>query len=463
MKKVTFLILLLSVVSLSGCGSAPVDTPYKVNLEIWGTIDDSDAYSEVINQYRTVNANHVGTIMYRKLPAETYKDDLLRAFAEGKGPDLFFVRNAWLPDFASLIVSAPEYQVTEGGYRSVFTDAVTHDFVAGGKVYGAPLSTDSLALYYNKDIFNAAGIANPPATWDEVIRMAQIFNRIDTYGTVTQSGIAIGTSSNINRSTDILLALALQLGAGERSGRKPLQDTFDFTGGGAEKALSFYSQFAEVGSAYYSWNSRLHYSTDAFYEGTLAMMVNYSWKVEELKRKNAKLNFGVAPLPQFPGKTPANFSNYWGLVVAKNKTLTLAGGKNPTVPVAQYNDIRTHESWQFLHYLAFPHPGNTLAIRNFLSRTSTTVPLTIDPAKTYLEKTGQPAARRDLIEREKTTASSLAPFAAGNLIAKSYRSGEPEKVEAVLAQAIDAVNLGKSDPAGALQYVNSQIMNITGK
>lgn len=456
MKKISFLILLLSVVSLSGCGSAPKDTPYRINLEIWGTVDDSDAYAQVISDYRAINKDHVGTITYKKLPADTYKEDLVRAFAEGKGPDLFFVRNAWLPDFASLIAPAPTYQTSETEFKRAFTDAVVHDFLSGGKVYGAPLSADSLALYYNKDLFNAAGIVNPPTTWEEVAQMLPRFNRIDNYGTIVQSGIALGTSSNVNRSTDIFLTLAMQIGLPPATSSASLQDVIKTSDASLAKAMSFYTQFAQSGSPYYSWNSRLHYSVDAFSEGALAMMVNYSWKVSELERKNAKLHFGVAPLPQFSGKAPVNLANYWGLVVAKNK---LVSGQTATT---KYNEARVHESWQFLHYLAFPHPGNLVTIRNVLSRTSASLPLATDPTKVYLGKTGQPAARLDLIDPQKNDLF-LAPFAYGNLIARSYRSGEPEKVEAILAQAIDLVNLGKGSPESVLSSAGAQIRTATAK
>ena len=461
-KKFSFLLLVLAVITLSGCGgSKPVDTPYTVKLEVWGTIDDSDAYSDAISQYLSMN-HHVSDISYKKMPAETYKDDLLRAFAEGRGPDLFFIRNAWLPDFASLIVPVSDYQTNEGEYKTVFTDAVTHDFVDGGKIYGAPLTTDSIALYYNKDLFNAAGIAQPPTKWDELVKMLPQFNQVDTFGTVIRSGIAMGTAANINRSTDLFLALAMQAGAKVDPGERPLQDKLNLYDEPAQKALSFYSQFAKVSSPYYSWNPRLHYSTDAFSEGTLAMMINYSWKVAELQRKNAKLNFGVAPLPQSVAGSPANLSNYWGLVVAKNKILTVAAGEKATMPRDKYNDLRVHESWEFLYYLAFPHEGGTMTIRNPLTKFASAAKIKDDATKTYLVKTSQPAARRDLIELQKND-PYLGPFVYGNLIAKSWRSGNPEQVEPVIAQAISDVNLGKREPGEALATVSSVIANIVAK
>ena len=42
-----------------------------------------------------------------------------------------------------------------------------------GKQYGLPVAASVRALFYNKDIFARAGIAAPPATWDDLIADAK--------------------------------------------------------------------------------------------------------------------------------------------------------------------------------------------------------------------------------------------------------------------------------------------------
>ena len=89
----------LGGLGLSGCGfksSAPEG--YQVSLEIWGVFDDSDAYANAISAYRKINP-YVKDIQYRKLSPETYKEDLINAFASGKGPDIFMIRNSWRAPF----------------------------------------------------------------------------------------------------------------------------------------------------------------------------------------------------------------------------------------------------------------------------------------------------------------------------------------------------------------------------
>lgn len=462
-KKNSFLLALIvcGAVVLSGCslkGSAPEG--YKVKLEVWGVIDDTDAYAELFSEYRKLDP-YATEIVYRKLQPETYREDLINALASGKGPDIFMIRNAWRGAFEDKIVPMPNSGEAEKFYRDSLADVAASDFIKDGQIYGIPLSIDSLGLYYNKDLFNAAGITKPPTTWEELINTANQLNRIDQLGNITQSAVALGTAYNINRSSDILMALMLQLGSDigkANAGRVSLSDEK------SKQALEFYNQFSSIRSANYSWNPRMHYSIDAFTEGTLGMMFNYSWRYAELQKKNAKLNFAVAPLPQFSGTTlPANYANYWGFVVSKNKE-TLPDTQSEegvSVDPLLQNTLRIHEAWQLIRYMAFPHADNIMTLQNGLTQTTKNVVLTFDPAKKYLERTNKPAARRDLIEEQKGNIK-LAPFATGNLIAKNWYQGNPEAVEALFAEMIDSVNTGSKTVSEALQIGSTRI-NVLGR
>lgn len=448
-----FTFVFLAALSLSGCvfkSKTPVT--YKVDLEVWGVFDDSDAYTELFNEYKKINP-YVRSITYRKLPVETYKEDLLDALASGKGPDIFMIRNSWAPSFQDKIVAAPEEMIGEKKFRDSFVDVAADDFIGEDKkVYGVPLSVDSLALYYNKDLFNAAGIAKPPATWEEVASASSQLSQIDSFGNLNQSGIALGTGKNINRSTDVLSALFFQKESGISSDRSQ----FRITDAGSIEAFNFYTQFSRIDSGVYSWNPRLHYSVDAFYEGTLGMMINYSWQYPALKQKNAKLNIGVAPMPQFSGTQPENYANYWGFAVAKNKTIEDQGTAKSTLTPDQKKALHTHESWQLLRFLAFPHPEKMMTLVNGLSGNSKDFPIAFDPTEKYLEKTKKPAARRDLIEVQKND-PILAPFASGNLIAKNWKQKDPEAVETILAEMIESVNTGQQGNIDALRTAENRL------
>jgi len=454
MKKIGVIIILFAVIIFAGAGCKSKKSNYAVKLDVWGTFDNTNAYSDSFAVYENINKN-IEPIEYHKMTLESYKEDLLGALAAGNGPDIFMIHNSWIPDFQDKIVPAPEYMMTEQEFRETFVDVVADDFVIDGQIYGTPLSVDSLALYYNKDIFNAGGVTQSPKTWEEFNAAVKTLTKIDEFGNINQSGAAIGTAFNVNRSTDILTAMMIQNGA-EMSDPETKRITFaepvqkdgkSVVPG--EQALKYYTDFASAAEPIYTWNKNQNYSIDEFFEGNTAMMINYSYHYDTIKAKNAKLNFAVADLPQISLDSvgdQANFANYWTFVVAKNKqpTQSLEEGA-----IQVTNEMRVHEAWQFLRALSFP-TTNGIVVQNAVSGESSTYNVEFDLTQKYLEMTGKPAARRDLIEKQKTDVR-LGAFAKGNLIARSWWRNNAIAVDAIFADMIDSVNTGKSSVHDAIE------------
>lgn len=80
-----------------------------------------------------------------------------------------FARNGWLAPLDDYVLNDEEYDNSDilPSVQQLMTGE-------DGKIYGAPLETDSSFLMYNKDIFAAAGVNAPSdhPTWDEVIDIA---------------------------------------------------------------------------------------------------------------------------------------------------------------------------------------------------------------------------------------------------------------------------------------------------
>ncbi|MBP6889850.1 MAG: extracellular solute-binding protein [Candidatus Moranbacteria bacterium] len=456
------LLFLGSLGILSGCGlrDNSQGTPYSMPLEVWSVFDDSSVYNVLFQQYRGVNP-FVGNISYRKFGEETYKKELLNALAAGNGPDIFVIRNSWVNEFRDKIVPAPEYQLSEKEIHDNFVDVVAYDFVdpLDKKIYGLPLSVDSLALYYNRDIFNAAGITAPPKTWQEILTLVPRLTQIDQFGNIVQSALAFGTADNVNRAPAILLGLMFGIGAeiSDQYGRINFFQTE-----AAQKAFEYYMLFSNVRSSEYTWNPNMHYSIDAFYEGRLAMMVNYSWRYETLRQKNAKLNMAVAPFPQFEGIAPQNYADYWTFVVAKNREIPsddLNTQKLLPADKGTQNELRKHEAWQLLAYMAMPHPQGQITLRNGLTGNPAVFTLDFDPAEKYLEQTRKPAARRDLIEKQRSD-PVLSPFAIANLTAKNFPQADADAVEKILNEMIRSVNRGEVALKEALSIAQQRINTL---
>lgn len=463
-KKTAVFLSFTIIVSLiiSGCGCQKnTASNYKVDLEIWGLFDDSDVFTEAIQKYKKRNGR-VETITYKKMTVDSYENDLRDALATGKGPDIFLIHHTWLAKHLDKLEPAPAEMITNEGNKSAFItprkvesyfpDVVQKDFVKDSKVYALPLSVDSLALYYNKDFFNQAGISLPPKTWEEFDNVVQKITKIDSFGNIILSGAAMGASSDrldnpgggkINRATDILTLLMMQAGAEMYDYERNTAKFAEFTDYFSEKdkspgqtALEYYTKFSNLNSAQYCWNTQMHNSIDAFIEGKTAMTINYSWLIPRIENKAPKLNFGTALIPQNKDQSgrgiDVNFANYWGLTVPKNKLMaTEKEQKN-----AATNEQRIIEAWKFIAYLTM----NSDEISPFLGKPSDSESANYNPAAEYIEKQKKPAARRDLIDKQREDLL-LSPFAQGNLIARSWPEPDNLAVEKIFDEMIDDIVL----------------------
>lgn len=437
-KKITILVLLMVFILSSGFGCKTTtqttkDTSKPITLTYWRVFDDSDAFDEIIAKYKTLHPSI--TINYKKLRLEEYESELLNALAEDRGPDIFSIHNTWMKKYQSKLAPMPDtitmvYPVVEGTLKKEtvyqakttksitikeikdnFVDVVSHDVILDdGKVYGLPLSVDTLAMYYNKDLFNNAGISTPPAYWNkEFLQDVNKLTKQDAKNTLTQSGAALGGSSNINRFSDILATLMMQSGTNMLSDDEQAllnnssSNNSNFSA--AADALRFYVDFADPTKESYSWNKDLPNSLDMFISGNLAIMFSYSYDLPTIKAQAPKLNFSVAKFPQIEGNPPTNinFANYWVEVVSK---------KSPN----------TDAAWDFVQFITKE-----------------------EQAKSYLEKTKRPTALRSLVETQKTD-NEIGVFADQVLTAKSwYRGKNVKAAEDAIAEMINNALLVSSD------------------
>jgi multiple sugar transport system substrate-binding protein len=471
------LVLLLSLVFLSGCGTT---TPsYEVRLEVWGLFDDSDVMAKAISEYQRRNPR-VKDIVYKKLMVDSYENELLDALATGNGPDIFLIHDTWIPKHSDKLAPSPIDNLsanqapilTPKQVQDQFVDVVSSDFVSSEKIYALPLSVDSLALYYNKDLLNQAGISTPPATWLDFDEAVKKITRIDSFGNITLSGAAMGMSSDtspgtgkINRATDILTLLMLQSGTemiSPKTGQAGFADFPDAHSGNeiapGESALAYYTKFANHLKAEYSWNSLQHNSKDSFIEGKTAMMLNYSWLIPQIQQRAPKLNFGIARVPQNKDRSgngiDVDFANYWGFAVSKNKAQNqdyVAEAKQNKHTYAT-DEQRIAEAWKFVRFLTMPATFS----QNLPVAPQNQESADFDPAASYIENQKKPAARRDVIEKQKSDIL-LGAFAAGNLIAKSWAQPDNLAIEKIFDEMIDNVVLKNKNIHESIEQAQNSV------
>ncbi|MBI2099547.1 extracellular solute-binding protein [Candidatus Uhrbacteria bacterium] len=425
-----------------------------LTLKYWRVFDDSDSFDDVIAAYRALHP-HV-QVEYRKLRPEEYERELLNALAEDRGPDIFSVHNTWMRGYQSKLLPLPpqttvatrEIQgaikkeevtvlrtkpsLTLRQLRNDFVDTVYADAViptpdekkpeeVTDRVYGLPLFVDSLVLYYNRDLLNAAKIPQPPQTWSEFQQAVKRLTRLDNRGAILQAGAAIGSGRNVERAFDILSLLMMQNGAKmtDESGfaafhtlPRELAGRPDLPG---EGALIFYTDFANPGKDVYTWNGLMPSSFEAFVAGKSAMFLGYSYHLPLIRARAPKLNLGIAPAPQIEGNPEINFANYWIESVSR-KT------KNP------------NEAWDFVQFLAGA-----------------------EQVKKYLDKARRPTALRALISGQLED-EDLAPFANQTLTAQSwYRGKDAGSAEKAFIDMIESTISGALPAREALRFTAEKV------
>jgi len=317
-------------------------TQVPVNLEIWGTLDNSETFLPIINnfqkQYPYISIN------YSLKDKNTYHADLLKAFSDNQSPDIFMLWNSNLPYYQnkiSYLDLKKDKDLNLFDLDQTYPQIAKNELLKGDYLLGIPLYTDSLALYYNKDIFNYYNIALPPATWEEVLNLISRLRRINNQGQITRAAIALGSPYNVRWNFDIISALMMQYGSNIVDIDKK-QTTFKYEIWindkkilPGEEALKFYTQFSNSRSSYYTWNDNFADSVIAFSKGETAMLIGYNQAQKIIKEYNPNLNYGIASLPQFAGNSSnkINYGDAMSLVVSQNS-------KYPK------------ECWQFLKFLA---------------------------------------------------------------------------------------------------------------
>ncbi|TAN33804.1 extracellular solute-binding protein [Patescibacteria group bacterium] len=380
-----------------------------VALEYWTVADDVDEMQKLIDQYRA--ARPYLTVNLRQLRGNELYPRLLEALSEDKGPDIVSVSNKWLrlflpklapmPDSvkdATVIVTKNQLGGTDTVIKNItqslpgainidreYVRAVKNDVVVNGHVYGLPLSFDTMALFYNKDMLDKAGIAEPPKTWEDLQKQVKKLTRFNKQtGKITQAGAALG-NGNVDSFDDLLYLLYRQsdLDFTDANG----QVRFNLVRAGQEnsdvnpfKVVGFFTDFANPERDTYSWNKDMGGALEAFVSGKTAFMLGYNFQLDLIKARAPGLNVEVTPMLQLNPEAPANAASYFvQTVIGKSK--------------------RQNEAWGLLNYLA--HSRAT---------------------KDYLDRSGRPSALRAYIEAQKQD-PKLAPFAAQVLAAENWYRG----------------------------------------
>src|SRR3954466_5373822 len=266
--------------AVAACGGGGGDSSSSAEVKSLRVLDyynnepDKSIYTKVLNACGKANGV---TIQREAVPGDSLIQKVLQQSSSKTLPDVLMLDNPDLQQIAATGALAPldQFGLSADGYIKGVVDASTYQ----GKLYGLQPITNSIALFYNKDILSKAGIT-PPKTWDELKTDAKKV----TVG--KQYGIAFSAPANYEGTWQFL--------------------PFMWSNGGDEKniatpetaeALQLWVDLVKDGSASKSvvnWTQAD--VNDQFKAGNAAMMINGPWQFPVLNAAK-NLHYAVVPTP----------------------------------------------------------------------------------------------------------------------------------------------------------------------
>lgn len=263
----------------------PLAQAEPVRLEFWSVDQDGQYAYGMAKAYEAAHPDV--TVNVRRVQFPDIVNDLARAASTGNVPDLSYVDNTdvallatrgVLSDLTGAI--AADKTIDMASFYPGPRSAATVD----GKVYALPRGANTLALFYNADMFRARGLDpdRPPRTWDELYAAAKAL--VDPAKNVY--GLAFSAINSEEGTFQFLPWVQMAGGSYDH-----------INGPGAVEALQFWQRLVDEKLASPDTLVRGQYeSTGTFNAGNAAMAISGPWELPRMSH-DAKFDWRVALLP----------------------------------------------------------------------------------------------------------------------------------------------------------------------
>ncbi|GAC1546464.1 MAG: sugar ABC transporter substrate-binding protein [Herpetosiphon sp.] len=300
----------------------------KITYGLWDQTQQAGV-QKVIDAFEKANPNvHVEIQL---TPWSQYWDNLKTAAAGGDLFDVFWMNGPFFPFYASkgILLDLQPYMDKDKFEPAKYPQTILDLYKYQGKYYAGPRDFDTIGLYYNKDMFDKAGIAYPDESWDwNKLRAVakQLTKAPDQFGFVSWwSGQEETFNFVFSNGGNILKDKQCALD------QKPAVEAIQFL-----VDLIYKDKVSEQPAA------MGEDPTTFFQQGKAAMMTTGSWNVNAYKKSITGFKWDVAPLPKAPtGQRVSVIHGLGNAVSAKTK--------------------HPEQAWAFVKYIASKEGQDILA------------------------------------------------------------------------------------------------------
>lgn len=275
--------------SMAACGSgsdpSSSDGDVTLSFSAWDKLPDS-WFAGFKKKYPNIKVKFVN------IPGDNYNQKINQMIVGGTAPDVMLLQEADYVRFAKngvLEDLGDDLKNSKSVDTSDLIDAVSAlDSQTGGQ-HGLPWCAASELLYYNKDMFDAAGVQYPTEdwTWDDYAAAAQKL-----------------TNGNTQWGADAITFNGIWYSMAGQAGDKVVDNGKLALGDGAKQALEFQNKMTNDLKVSPQPSSGSTVS-DLFASGKAAMTLNGSWNINSAY-KDADFNWDVTTLPSAPGGSDYN-------------------------------------------------------------------------------------------------------------------------------------------------------------
>ena len=274
----------------AACGTY-AGPPVTISYAMWGDTTELANQQKIVDAFHAKNPNI--TVKASVADWDSYWPKLQTDLAGGNAPDVFLMDGPLYPDYQTRdqLLDLTPYIAKDGFDTGQLVDLAVQDFTApDGHLYGLPRDLNTIALFYNKAMFDKAGIPYPDATWDWA-KLQDVAKQLTLTadGKTTQWGFYTETSDMENDWS----SLVWQAGGDILSpDKKTVVIDTDQAAAGIQYLQDLIYKDKVMAQPVAGGTG------DMFENGQAAMEADGSWLVPT--HEAAGLDFDVAPLPKGP-------------------------------------------------------------------------------------------------------------------------------------------------------------------
>ncbi|MFG6446455.1 ABC transporter substrate-binding protein [Microbacterium sp. P07] len=289
----------VAAVAMSGCAASAPSSDGPVQLAFWHgyTEADGDVLNDLVEEFNSSQDAVVITPTVK--PWATLLDSALPALSSGNGPQLMAIPPENIPVFASKNALQPldDWYDREDSGASVLNEGAVATGVVDGERYGVPLSFTPLTMFYNKTMFEAAGVS-VPTTWDEWVDAAKTLT-VDTNGDGEPEQYGLALQDNVTVGNGVWPSLFKSGGGDVVTGDgEVVIDSAENV-----ETLAFWADAVQAGK--FSPTGVTGADADGLFSaGKVAMTLGGPWMATV--SKEAGIDYGIATIPAGPSGVEAS-------------------------------------------------------------------------------------------------------------------------------------------------------------